>query len=269
MYKKINGLDIHYETHGSGPAIILLHGFGGNLTYWEPQVRALSHQFTVIAYDQRGCGKSEQPKSGYATADFVEELAGLIRALEVAPAYLLGFSQGGAISLLTATLYPEFIKGLVLSNSTTEFAAPVTPEKRKMAAGMIALIEQGGITPYADSFMQMAFSPGFKERNPEAWNRYYQVLLDGKPETLVGIIRAGLDQAPPVLNLDNVTCPILFIHGEHDPMATPERRTKAHESLPGSKMILLPVGHTSAAEAPEEFNRIVLDFLVECESNVR
>ena len=135
-----------------------------------------------------------------------------------------------------------------------------------MASAMTTSIEQGGITSFADAFIQMSFSPGFKESNPDAWNHYYQLLLTARPETVIGIMRAGIDFPPPLLNLDNVTCPVLFIHGEHDPMAAMEKRVKAHESLPGSKMITLPVGHTSAVEAPEEFNRLVMDFLLECEN---
>jgi len=263
---EVNGININYEIHGQGPELILIHGNGGNLTYWEPQVRTFSRKFRVITYDQRGCGESEQPQSGFWMGDFVEELHQFMIALKVTKAYLLGFSQGGAIALLTAAKHPEMARALVLSNSSTEFAAVVTREQKEMVANMITLIEKGGIARYAEMFASMNFSPGLKERNPAVWDRYYRMLMHSRPETLIGIFEAGVETPPPSPDLIRIKCPVLFVQGEYDTLVTPDKRKRAHESITGSKLVTLPVGHATAAEASEEFNRVVLDFLAECEA---
>ena len=266
MKIEVNGININYAVHGQGPELILIHGFGGNLTYWEPQVRAFSQKFRVITYDQRGCGDSEQPQSGFGFDDFVEELYQFMIALKVDKAYLLGFSQGGAIALLTATKHPEMVRALVLSNSTTEFAAAMKPENKQMATSMITLLEKEGIAKYSEMFANMNFSPGLKERNQAVWDRYYRMLLNARPETLIGIINEGMEASPPSLDLTKLKCPVLFIQGEYDPLVTPDRRERSHESIVGSQMVTLPVGHATAAEAPEEFNQAILEFLAECEA---
>ena len=122
MKIEVNGININYAVHGQGPELILIHGFGGNLTYWEPQVRAFSQKFRVITFDQRGCGQSGQPQFGFGFDDFIEELYQFMIALKVAKAYLLGFSQGGVIALRTAIKHPEMVWALVMSNSSVEFA---------------------------------------------------------------------------------------------------------------------------------------------------
>jgi len=266
MKIEANGISINYEVHGRGTALILIHGFGGNLTYWEPQVAAFSRKFRVIAYDRRGCGESGQPQSGFGYNDFVEDLHQLMLKLKVGRAYLLGFSQGGAIALLTATRYPEMVKALILSNSSVDFTTPFTDEERKQAAGMIALIEKEGVEKYARMFIKSNFSPGLEQRAPAVWDSYYQMLLRSRPETLIGVVKSGLEQRPPELELTKVKCPVLFIQGEHDLLVTPERRERAVKSIAGSRMVVLPVGHATAAEAPDEFNRAVIEFLTECET---
>ena len=266
MKVEVNGININYEVHGQGPELVLIHGFGGNLTYWEPQVRAFSQKFRVITYDQRGCGQSEQPKSGFWMGDLVEEVHQLMIALEVTKTYLLGFSQGGAIALLTAVKHPEMVRALVMSNSSTEFATVATREQKEMAANMIALLEKGGIAQFAEMFTNMNFSPGLKERSPAVWERYYRMLLSGRPETLIGITKAGVEAPPPPPDLAKLKCPVLFIQGEYDSMVTPDRAKRSHEAIVGSQLVTLPVGHATAAESPGEFNRSVLEFLSECEA---
>ena len=131
---------------------------------------------------------------------------------------------------------------------------------------MIAFIEKEGIARYAEMFANMNFSPGLKERNPAVWDRYYRMLLRSRPETLIGIFEAGVETPPPPPDLTKIKCPVLFVQGEYDTLVTPDKRKRAHESIIGSKLVTLPVGHAAAAEASDEFNRVVLDFLAECEA---
>ena len=84
-----------------------------------------------------------------------------------------------------------------MSNSSTEFATAATREQKEMAANMIALLEKGGIAQFAEMFTNMNFSPGLKERSPAVWERYYRMLLSGRPETLIGITKAGVEAPPP------------------------------------------------------------------------
>jgi pimeloyl-ACP methyl ester carboxylesterase len=115
----VNGIDIHYQQAGTGPDVVLLHGFTANLAVWVfiDIVDTLSSEFRVTTFDLRGHGNSEAPPIGYTSADMAADLYELHTALGLEPAYMVGHSLGGVVATHAAVLYPQIVKGLVLSDS--------------------------------------------------------------------------------------------------------------------------------------------------------
>jgi pimeloyl-ACP methyl ester carboxylesterase len=109
----VEGTELFYEERGSGAAIVLIHGAGGNGDVWAPLIAGLTASHRVIVYDRRGHSRSAQPPvKDYAV--HVRDAAGLVRALDAAPATVVGWSSGGLVALGLAIDAPELVSGLVL-----------------------------------------------------------------------------------------------------------------------------------------------------------
>ncbi len=117
-YVDLDGIDFHYQQTGQGPDVVLVHAVTSNLAVWlfSNIVDALASDFRVTLYDLRGHGMSDAPPSGYTSADMAGDLKKLHAALELEPAYLVGHSYGAVIAMHAAVLYPDIVKGLVLSD---------------------------------------------------------------------------------------------------------------------------------------------------------
>src|SRR4051794_36885198 len=104
-----NGLSLHYIRTGNGaqPALLLLHGLTDHGRYWAPTAAVLQDRFDVVMLDQRGHGQSARPAAGYSAEEMAEDAAGVVRALGLAPATVLGHSMGGAVALVLAATHPD------------------------------------------------------------------------------------------------------------------------------------------------------------------
>lgn len=131
----VNGLSLHVEDHGSGPAVVLLHGWPDTAHLWRHQVPALvSNGFRVIALDLRGFGRSDRPAevSSYALTTVVGDVVGILDALDVPRAHLVGHDWGAALAWVVASLHPDRVDRLVVL-SVPHPAAPRTLRQREMA----------------------------------------------------------------------------------------------------------------------------------------
>jgi len=110
-----NGIHLHYQQSGAGPDIVMLHGITGNLAIWHLEiVPALMPEYRITTYDLRGHGYSEVPPTGYTTADHARDLNGLLEALGIERAHVIGHSFGADIALHFSILFPERVNRLVL-----------------------------------------------------------------------------------------------------------------------------------------------------------
>ena len=126
---------------------------------------------------------------------------------------------------------------------------------------MHELLGSGDIDIIADSMTERAFSPGFREKKPDVFERYKKVKLKNSPEHYMTIMRLiGLNMADPP-DLTCLKCPVLIIAGEHDGFMTKETLEYMKRKIPSATIRTLSTGHAAAVEDPEGFNRVVLEFL--------
>jgi pimeloyl-ACP methyl ester carboxylesterase len=112
---RVDGLDFHYVQSGEGPDLVLVHGLGGNLAGWHlTMVPELQRHYRVTTYDLRGHGRSDAPRGGYTTRDMADDLRGVMDALHVGTARIVGHSWGADVVLHFALLYPERVSQIVL-----------------------------------------------------------------------------------------------------------------------------------------------------------
>src|SRR5262249_10199296 len=113
------GVRFFYQQSGDGPDVVLIHAVTSNLAAWtfSGTVDALAGEFRVTLYDLRGHGRSDAPPAGYSSADMADDLRRLPQHLGLGPAFLVGHSFGGVVAMHAANLYPDRIRGVVLSDT--------------------------------------------------------------------------------------------------------------------------------------------------------
>src|SRR5947209_1748008 len=117
-YATINGIRMHYVEQGSGPLVVLLHGFPEFWYSWRHQIEGLSGRFRVVAPDQRGYNLTEKPHgiAAYAMENLTADIAALIRHLGEQQAVIVGHDWGGGVAWAFAMQYPELTRRLIVMN---------------------------------------------------------------------------------------------------------------------------------------------------------
>lgn len=222
-------IKLHYEEKGDGFPLILLHGNGGSLEYFVNQTDHFSKFYRVIAIDSRGHGRSERGKAEFSIKQFADDLYIFMRSHGIEKAHILGFSDGGNVALYFALSHPEMVERLVLNGANID---PSGVKRRYQAP-----IEKDYATALAS-----AETDGEAKKNAEMLG-----LMVNWPK-----IRTQ--------ELSALTMPTLVIAGTDDMIKKTHTRIIA-ENIPDAKLVFLEGDHFIACKVPEEFNRVVGDFL--------
>lgn len=266
---QVNGVTLHYIAAGTGPDVVMLHGFLGNLAVWHLQiVPQLRKQFRFTTYDLRGHGYSEMTPTCYTVADMAQDLKELLDALAIERPILVGHSFGADICMYFALLYPERVPKMVALEPG--LAALVHERKRKDWVGWsawAAKLEEAGLTVPEDKRSDPEFMLRLSLETPKFYGPARGLPRNREP--LLRLIRettlvADYDQVGE-LTLDAVSrirTPTLLVYGEHSHfISTYEFLRKA---LPNCKPVLLPGGeHFGPLEQPELLTELIRDFLLE------
>ena len=256
MKARIHDIDVHYETQGKGEPLLLIHGLGSSTEDWEPQIRDFASHFHVIAYDVRGHGRTDKPRTGYSVRQFADDAAALLRHLDVGPAHVLGISMGGMIALQLAVDHPKTVKSLTIVNSGPELVLR-TWRQRLGIYSRFAIVRLMGMRKMGE-LLATRLLPGpahaaardtFVERwarnDPGAYLRALRALIGWSVTSRLGAIAA------PTL--------VLTADQDYTPVTFKEEYTA---KVPGAKLVIVPDSrHMLPVERPAEFNRAALDFL--------
>jgi pimeloyl-ACP methyl ester carboxylesterase len=155
----VNNIGMYYVEEGRGPALLLLHGIGGSHEMWLPVIRELSQSYRVIAADHRGHGGSDRPRGQYTIRTFADDWLGLMDALKVDRAHVLGLSMGGAIAMRLGVDAPERIRSLILVG-TWAYPHPGLMRQR------LEKLARNDLEGYAEVAIPQVFSPRFIATNP-------------------------------------------------------------------------------------------------------
>ncbi len=250
------GLEIAYERAGEGPPLVFLHGAAEDGRTWRPQLNALSDQFTVIAWDEPGAGRSLNLPTDFRLADYAHCLAALIEALELGPAHVAGLSWGGTVALELYRHHPRLVESLVLVDTYAGWKGSLPEEEvRARVAGVHQMLSSP-----PDEF-DPTF-PGLFAGDPPA---EFVPLLEEmtsavRPESLRTQVRvmAAADQRDL---LPRIAVPTLLIWGELDVRSPLNVARQFEEAIPDAKLVVIPdCGHLSNLERPDEFNEAVREF---------
>ena len=266
-YATIDGAELYYEVHGKGFPLVFAHGAGGNHLSWWQQVPAFQKEFTCITFDHRGWGLSTDPDD-LGPAAFAADLGRLLDYLELDQAFLVGQSMGGFTCLNFLMAQPERVKGLVMTNTFAGMRREVwlasgeaerkdaheTWERRRTTGVKRALARDFSSNRVAETFL-------YKQIRLINENGPNRLQADGQVMRLRALERAP-DTSATKEALAAIGTPVLFVGGEHDEVMPVPLMRVAAALIPGARIEVVPnTAHSVHFEAPEEFNRIVGDFI--------
>ncbi|HLJ58245.1 MAG TPA: 2-succinyl-6-hydroxy-2,4-cyclohexadiene-1-carboxylate synthase [bacterium] len=262
----VNGVRLHVETEGSGPPLVLLHGFTGSAEAWHPHLSVFAAQRRVLVPDLLGHARSDAPADPrrYQIEHAAADLLAVFDHFGVDRPCVLGYSMGGRVALYLAATAPRRVGALILVSASPGIRDDATRRARAVEDGALAdAIERDGVPAFVGRWER---HPLFatQERLPAAVRRTVRAQrLRHQARGLANSLRGIGQGAQPALHehLSRLRLPTLLMVGELD-----ERYCALGRELcaliPGAQLTVVPqAGHAVQVEQPEEFQRHVFEFL--------
>ena len=238
-----NDIDIHYEIGGTGPRVLFISGTGSNLRL-KPNVfdSPLAAAHEILTFDQRGLGQTRAPAVAYSMADYAEDAAALLRALQWEPVAVMGVSFGGMVAQELALRYPELVSKLALACTSSGGAG-----------GASFPLEEIDSLPVAEQFAKrlvladLRRDEVWRNANPERWEGLLEIArasrrddrdIEGARRQLVA--RAGHDTWQ---RLPQLAMPVLLTGGEYDGIAPPANMTAIAQQVEQAQLQFFDGGH--------------------------
>ena len=241
---------------GAAP-VVLLHGVGLDLTYWDSQIAALCTTHDVIAFDMPGHGLSGELPHPPSFGEMAAILAGVVEHADAGPAHLVGISAGGMIAQTFALQRPDLVRSLSLVATLCTFPDAVRAILRERAR----VSREGGMSVIAPLSLERWFPAAFRARRPDVMDRATKSLLQQDAEFHASMwdMIASLDLEA---RLSSLSCPTMVIAGVEDINAPPAAARQIAGLIPGAELHeLAGAGHFPPIEVPEAFNELLVNFL--------
>lgn len=236
----VNGTELHYEIHGAGEPLVLLHGGLGHSGHFKNQVPDLSDSYRVITVDSRGHGRSAPSERPISYELMASDVIALMDYLDVKKAHVLGWSDGGIIGLYMAVNHPKRLVKVVASGANYD-PSGIRPDV--------------GEHPKFVSYFELAMAD-YQALSPDPSNW----------EALMGSV-AGMWATEPDFTADelgSIAVPVLLLEGENEEAIFPEHTSEMAGMIPTARLeIIRGTGHFGLWEKPAEFNDAVLRFLAD------
>ncbi|MGD0865928.1 MAG: alpha/beta hydrolase [Rhizomicrobium sp.] len=243
-----NGVKIHFETYGEGPAILLTHGYSATAEMWEGQIDILSRHHTLILWDMRGHGQSDSPEdqSAYSEEATVGDMAAILDVVGANRAVIGGLSLGGYMSLAFHLTYPERVRALLIVDTGPGFR---NDEARKgwndTALKTAEKFEKDGLASLRSLSRERSQSTHKSAKGLAFAGRGMLTQRDGRV----------------IASLPEIKCPSLVVVGAND---TPFLKAADYMAakIPHAEKIVIPdAGHAVNIDQPAAFNEAVMHFL--------
>lgn len=227
---KVNDIHVYYEIHGEGEPLVLIAGLSTDITPYLRIIGELAQKYRVIAFDNRGAGRSDKPDIPYSIEMMADDTAGLLNALDIEQAHILGISMGGRIAVDLTLRYPKLVKSLLLvSTFVSRFPLNQSGLRHRIMFNLPFLRKMGKKYPQPDyAFLRQRDA----SRNYEASDRLHEIHV-----------------------------PTLILHGKKDTLAPYSLAEEMHAGIAGSKMIMFSGGHLFLFFQQKQFLDAVFDFL--------
>lgn len=228
----MGALDVAYQRAGQGPPIVLVHGAGDDSHAWQPQIDGLADEFTVVAWDEPGAGRSSDVPAGFGLADYADCLAALITSLESGPVHLAGVSWGGTVVLELWRRHRALVASLLLLDTYAGWKGSLPPDElRARVEGIRAQLDDGTLPAGV------------------------------RPQTLRNQLTAMADADLRTV-LTTITVPVLLVWGEDDARSPLTIAHQFAEAITRTELIVVAgAGHLSNLDEPDAVNDAIRRFV--------
>jgi len=256
----VNDVQLACIDEGTGPPVILVHGFPLDHTMWDAQVEALRTEHRVIVPDLRGFGQSDVSQGTVTMEQMADDLAGLLDVLKIRePVVFVGLSMGGYVAFQFFRRHRDRLRGLVLCDTRAGADTPQAAEVRRETADRVLREGPGGLV---DGMPPKLLAPTTLEKQREILGSLQRMIRATDPR---GIAAASLGMAerPDVTGmLPEIDCPTLVIVGAEDALSPPEEMAAVAEAIPEARLVEIPAaGHMSPMENPAAVSAVLKEFL--------
>ena len=249
---QVSGLRVAYELEGEGPPLVLLHGAVSDARVWRRQIEALAGEFTVVAWDAPGAGRSADPPEGFGLADWADALAELLGALALGPAHVLGLSFGGSLALAHYDRHPSQVTSLILAGAYAGWKGSLPAAECAERLEMALLTSRMEPAELAARWLPSLLSDAV---DPQIARDLIAVIEDSHPAGMRLMARA-LAEADLRHVLPAIRVPTLLLWGERDersPLAVAEAMRAA---IAGARLVVIPrAGHRDEHRAAGALQR--------------
>ncbi len=258
-FVRANGLDVWVEHRGEGPDVLLFGGLGDTVETWQFQLEGLADRHHLIAFDNRGTGRTAMPAGPLSVAALADDAAGVLRALGVSSAHTAGFSGGSVICQELALRHPRLVRSLVLQSTWTAQDAYLRSWGR-FVSGF------AGTAPSERAFLEGFF----------LWIYTVRAHRDGTVDRIIGEVLAAphqqaledlqayidvLSRHDTTARLAGVAVPTLVLAGGQDILSRPAMGRAAADSIPGARFeVMADEAHQPFQEVPDQWNARVAAF---------
>lgn len=263
---RVNGLTFHVDDEGSGPCLLLLHGFTGSAATWGPHAARYRERYRTVAVDLIGHGMTDAPPdpSRYRMERCIEDVWALLDALGVEGTAVLGYSMGGRVALHLAAADPGRLWALVVESASPGIDDPEERARRREAdEALAAELEAHGIEAFVAKWEGLPLWATQARLPAEVRERVRRQRLQNRPQGLAGSLRGmGAGAMEPLHGrLPGMTVPTLVIAGERDEKYVRLGKQMAR-AMPRAELAIVPgAGHNVHLEEPDTFDGLVLSFL--------
>jgi pimeloyl-ACP methyl ester carboxylesterase len=254
---EVNSTKLYYELKGQGPPLVFIHGGALDRRIWDDQFNVFAERYKVIRYDVRGHGKSQPPTKPYSDD---EDLYQLLKFLKIEKVHLIGLSLGGRIVIDFTLVHPEMVETLIaVAPGLSGYM--FSPQHIQGMMKIVYSIQQEDGSPAGELWLQNPYLAPAME-SPTVAQKLRPIAVDNSRVWLINPLFSRPLFPPAIQRLSELRVPTLLIMGDRD-LADIQKIVQTLEAgIPGSKKVMIPgAGHLVNMERPEEFNRVVLEFL--------
>jgi pimeloyl-ACP methyl ester carboxylesterase len=255
---EVDGLRIGYQRAGSGPPLVLLHGYvGDGPATWRPQIAGLSDEFTMVAWDAPGAGRSSDPPDQFGMVGYADCLRAFIDRLGLDRPHVAGLSFGGALALEFCRRHPAVPRSLILASAYAGWAGSLPAEVVDQRLSQALVLADMS----SDQFVATLLPTMFTERTPPALvDRFGATMRAFHPAGFRAMALASAENLRDAL--PRVKVPTLLVYGDQDVRAPLAVAEDLHAAISGSSLVVLPgAGHVCNLDAADEFNAAIRPFL--------
>lgn len=253
---------MYYEIHGEGFPFLMIMGLSCDVNWWTPEIlNTIEQNFKTIVFDNRGVGRSDKPDINYSIKMFADDTIGLMDALNIEKAHILGLSMGGFIAQEIALSYPERVEKLVLCGTHCGGTKALVPSNE--AIDFLLNLPEEPIE-YVNGFIPLLFTKTYIENNPDFIESYKQRML--KIPFNLSSYKRQLQALSfsAARRLKNINIPTLILHGKKDILIPPGNAEILAKGIPNARKVILDnVAHFLFQPNPEEVTNLISEFLTE------